>query len=86
MPNLIFILFIPFLPEGAAVLATLTLVHPNHIVCLCSWGLTYLPPTCNSKLFGYNSNQKRTTKPAWDSVFSISYAYFAYVCRLLPER
>ncbi|CSA74867.1 Uncharacterised protein [Vibrio cholerae] len=40
----------------------------------------------HSKLFGYNSNQKRTTKPAWDSVFSISYAYFAYVCRLLPER
>ncbi|ARB81107.1 hypothetical protein B8T99_09665 [Vibrio cholerae] len=30
-----------------------TFVHPNHIVCLCSWGFTYLPPTCNSKLFGY---------------------------------
>ncbi|RJK84741.1 hypothetical protein CHN45_09840, partial [Vibrio cholerae] len=29
-----------------------TFVHPNHIVCLCSWGLTHLPPTCNSKLFG----------------------------------
>ncbi|EEN97934.1 hypothetical protein VCG_001760 [Vibrio cholerae 12129(1)] len=29
-----------------------TFVHPNHIVYLCSWGLTHLPPTCNSKLFG----------------------------------
>ncbi|ORP95939.1 hypothetical protein B8U03_14800 [Vibrio cholerae] len=45
-------LFIPFLLEAAAVLATL--VHPNHIVCLCSWGFTHLPPTCNSKLFGYS--------------------------------
>ncbi|ASU21916.1 hypothetical protein CCZ37_04615 [Vibrio qinghaiensis] len=44
-------LSIPFLLEAAAVLATF--VHPNHIVCLCSWGLTHLPPTCNSKLFGY---------------------------------
>jgi len=44
---------IPFLLEVAAVLATFA--HPNHIVCLCSWGLTHLPPTCNSKLFGYNS-------------------------------
>ncbi|ASU21888.1 hypothetical protein CCZ37_04465 [Vibrio qinghaiensis] len=43
--------YIPFLLEAAAVLATF--VHPNHIVCLCSWGLTHLPPTCNSKLFGY---------------------------------
>ncbi|OXX37735.1 hypothetical protein B9J90_05205 [Vibrio sp. V09_P4A23P171] len=42
---------IPFLLEAAAVLATF--VHPNHIVCLCSWGLTHLPPTCNSKLFRY---------------------------------
>ncbi|EEO04645.1 hypothetical protein VIF_000123 [Vibrio cholerae TM 11079-80] len=24
-------------------------VHPNHIVYLCSWGFTLLPPTCNSK-------------------------------------
>ncbi|EGS60251.1 hypothetical protein VC87395_001291 [Vibrio paracholerae 87395] len=32
-----FFRFIPFLLEAAAVLATL--VHPNHIVCLCSWGL-----------------------------------------------
>ncbi|EEN98690.1 hypothetical protein VCG_002525 [Vibrio cholerae 12129(1)] len=24
-------------------------IHPNHIVCLCSWGFTRLPPTCNSK-------------------------------------
>ncbi|AEH32397.1 Hypothetical protein VAA_03998 [Vibrio anguillarum 775] len=31
-----------------------TFVHPNHIVCLCSWGLTHLPSTCNSKLFGYS--------------------------------
>ncbi|ASG02115.1 hypothetical protein CEG15_18680 [Vibrio anguillarum] len=44
--------YIPFLLEAAAVLATF--VHPNHIVCLCSWGLTHLPPTCNSKLFGYS--------------------------------
>ncbi|MBF4335775.1 hypothetical protein EAY42_11085 [Vibrio anguillarum] len=43
---------IPFLLEAAAVLATF--VHPNHIVCLCSWGLTHLPSTCNSKLFGYS--------------------------------
>ncbi|TRN26864.1 hypothetical protein DM784_06220 [Vibrio furnissii] len=28
-------------------------IHPNHIAYLCSWGLTHLPPTCNSKLFGY---------------------------------
>ncbi|MCD1217962.1 hypothetical protein D3A86_04700 [Vibrio cholerae] len=42
---------IPFLLEAAVVLATF--VHPNHIVYLCSWGLTHLPPTCNSKLFGY---------------------------------
>ncbi|EEO01619.1 hypothetical protein VCA_000569 [Vibrio albensis VL426] len=26
-----------------------TFVHPNHIVYLCSWGCTHLPPTCNSK-------------------------------------
>ncbi|EEN99723.1 hypothetical protein VCG_000950 [Vibrio cholerae 12129(1)] len=32
-----------------------TFVHPNHIVYLCSWGLTHLPPTCNSKLFGYRT-------------------------------
>ncbi|CAH8190754.1 hypothetical protein VAE151_630214 [Vibrio aestuarianus] len=38
---------IPFLLEGAAVLATFA--HPNHIVYLCSWGFTHLPPTCNSK-------------------------------------
>ncbi|CSB31947.1 Uncharacterised protein [Vibrio cholerae] len=38
---------IPFLLEAAAVWATF--VHPNHIVYLCSWGLTHLPPTCNSK-------------------------------------
>ncbi|AGU58060.1 hypothetical protein N175_10370 [Vibrio anguillarum M3] len=35
-----------------------TFVHPNHIACLCSWGLTHLPPTCNSKLFGYISSNK----------------------------
>ncbi|MCD1206993.1 hypothetical protein B4939_10950 [Vibrio cholerae] len=44
--------FIPFLLEAAAVLATF--VHPNYIVCLCSWGFTHLPPTCNSKSFRYN--------------------------------
>ncbi|HAD42387.1 MAG TPA: hypothetical protein DCF97_04590 [Plesiomonas shigelloides] len=43
--------YIPFLLEAAAVLATF--VHPNHIVYLCSWGFTHLPPTCNFKLFGY---------------------------------
>ncbi|AUV47434.1 hypothetical protein AL536_22665 [Vibrio fluvialis] len=42
---------IPFLLEAAAVLAAF--IHPNHIAYLCSWGLTHLPPTCNSKLFGY---------------------------------
>ncbi|PXA73625.1 hypothetical protein DMC15_06125 [Vibrio sp. 11986-1-5] len=42
----------PFLLEAAGVLATF--VRPNHIVYLCSWGLTHLPPTCNSKWFGYN--------------------------------
>ncbi|MCO4751463.1 hypothetical protein DK128_09995 [Vibrio cholerae O1 biovar El Tor] len=41
----------PFLLEAAAVLAAFA--HPNHIVCLCSWGFTHLPPTCNSKQFGY---------------------------------
>ncbi|EJL6626742.1 hypothetical protein [Vibrio cholerae] len=30
---------IPFLLEVVAVLATF--VHPNHIVYLCSWGLTH---------------------------------------------
>ncbi|MBO1384710.1 hypothetical protein B4926_02330 [Vibrio cholerae] len=35
-----------------------TFVHPNHIVYLCSWGFTHLPPTCNSKLFGYSVFQK----------------------------
>ena len=43
--------FIPFLLEAAGVLATF--VHPNHIVSLCSWVLTHLPPTCNSELLGY---------------------------------
>ncbi|MBO1393347.1 hypothetical protein BVJ62_13830 [Vibrio cholerae] len=43
----------PFLLEAKAVLATF--VHPNHIVYLCSWGLSHLPPTCNSKLFGDKS-------------------------------
>ncbi|OXX73000.1 hypothetical protein B9J87_07075 [Vibrio sp. V19_P1S1T109] len=42
-----FFAYIPFLLEAAAVLAT--------FVCLCLLGLTHLPPTCNSKLFGYNS-------------------------------
>ncbi|CAH8219187.1 hypothetical protein VAEU17_4280070 [Vibrio aestuarianus] len=35
-----------FLFEVAAVLATFA--HPNHIVYLCSWGFSHLPPTCNS--------------------------------------
>ncbi|PAR33066.1 hypothetical protein DSL61_12010 [Vibrio cholerae] len=38
-----------------------TFVHPNHIVYLCSWGLTHLPPSCNSKLFGY----RLRTRPAF---------------------
>ncbi|PVX15741.1 hypothetical protein DD565_18720 [Vibrio cholerae] len=46
----------PFLLEVAAVLATF--VHPNHIVCLCSWGFAYLLPTCNSKSFGYRGNKQ----------------------------
>ena len=41
----------PFPLEVAAVLAAF--IHPNHIVYLCSWGLTHLPPTYNSKLFGH---------------------------------
>ncbi|EAM2957167.1 hypothetical protein BU732_05800 [Salmonella enterica] len=28
-------------------------VHPSHIVYLCSWGLTPLPPLSNSNYFGY---------------------------------
>ncbi|CAH8224144.1 conserved hypothetical protein [Vibrio aestuarianus] len=43
----------PFLFEAAAVLATFA--HPTHIVRLCSWGFTHLPPTCNSKWFGYRT-------------------------------
>ncbi|ORP18931.1 hypothetical protein B7953_16220 [Vibrio paracholerae] len=38
-----------------------TFVHPNHIVSLCSWGLTHLPPTCNSKLFGYRQYATQQT-------------------------
>ncbi len=49
----IFAFAIPFLLEAAGVLATF--VHPNHIVNLCSWGLSHLPPICNSKLFGDKS-------------------------------
>ncbi|MVB33699.1 hypothetical protein D6V22_03190 [Vibrio cholerae] len=40
----------PLLLEAAAVLATF--VHTNHRVFLCSWGLTHLPLSCNSKSFG----------------------------------
>ncbi|PAR84780.1 hypothetical protein CGT85_02170 [Vibrio cholerae] len=46
---------ISFLLEAAAVLATFA--HPNHIVYLCSWGFTLLPPTCNSKSFWYKSKE-----------------------------
>ncbi|MCD1220156.1 hypothetical protein DD565_16805 [Vibrio cholerae] len=53
---------IPFLLEAAGVLATFA--HPNHIVYLCSWGFTLLPPTCNSKLFGYILEKSgRTSSP-----------------------
>ncbi|PAR20423.1 hypothetical protein CGT98_12845 [Vibrio metoecus] len=52
--------YIPFLLEAAGVLATF--VHPNHIVYLCSWGLTHLPPTCNSKLFGYSDLWLKVSK------------------------
>ncbi|MVC38117.1 hypothetical protein C1Y48_15040 [Vibrio cholerae] len=48
---------IPFLLEAAAVLATFA--HPNHIVYLCSWGFTLLPPTCNSKSFWYRQTKIR---------------------------
>ncbi|HAD38827.1 MAG TPA: hypothetical protein DCF88_01735 [Plesiomonas shigelloides] len=41
-----------FLLEAAAVLAMFA--HLNYIVCLCSWGFTHLPPSCNFTLFGYN--------------------------------
>ncbi|MBO1383423.1 hypothetical protein BVJ64_13080 [Vibrio cholerae] len=43
-------MLIPFLLEVAAVLATF--IPPNHIVYLCSWGFTQLPPTCHSNQFG----------------------------------
>ncbi|CAI4165798.1 hypothetical protein ALT1644_420018 [Alteromonas macleodii] len=39
--------YIPFLLAAAAVLPAFA--HPNHIEDLCSWGLTYLPPSCNTK-------------------------------------
>ena len=42
-----------FLLEAAAVLAMF--VHSNHSVYLCVWECTYVPPTCNSTLFGYIS-------------------------------
>ncbi|CAH8193599.1 hypothetical protein VAEU17_230043 [Vibrio aestuarianus] len=45
--NCIVLFYITFLLEAAAVLATFT--HLNRIVCLCSWGFTHLPPSCNSK-------------------------------------
>ncbi|RBM24811.1 hypothetical protein DLR59_17820 [Vibrio tarriae] len=56
------IMNIPFLLEAAAVLATF--VHLNHIVYLRSWGLTHLPPTCNSKLFGYRTSRKTSSRKA----------------------
>ncbi len=52
---------IPFLLEAAAVLAAF--VHPNHIVYLCSWGFTHLPPTCNFKLFGYRTKTAQKEQP-----------------------
>ncbi|GIA22444.1 Hypothetical protein VCSRO179_2563 [Vibrio cholerae] len=36
MPDLFVSIYIPFLLEAAAVLATFVL--PNHIVYLCTWG------------------------------------------------
>jgi len=43
---------IPFVLENTALLAAL--VHPNHIVCLCSWGFSRLPPPRDSNDFGYS--------------------------------
>ncbi|RBM50585.1 hypothetical protein DLR69_16590 [Vibrio paracholerae] len=60
-------MFIPFLPEAAAVLATL--IHPNNIVCLCSWGFTYLPPTCNSKLLGIIATRREPLNLLWIVLF-----------------
>ncbi|AVI00413.1 hypothetical protein AL479_23080 [Citrobacter amalonaticus] len=41
----------PVILRAAAVLAAF--VHPSHIVNLCSWGFTSLPPCCNSNYLGY---------------------------------
>ncbi len=43
---------IPFQLEAAAVLATFVYWHASPAQS-CSWGFTHLPPTCNSKQFGY---------------------------------
>ncbi|TRN24267.1 hypothetical protein DM784_08000 [Vibrio furnissii] len=59
---------IPFLLEVAAVLAAF--IHPNHIAYLCSWGLTHLPPTCNSKLFGYMRIRVNGYELSWFFVYS----------------
>ncbi|POB48821.1 hypothetical protein CRN52_07425 [Vibrio vulnificus] len=40
-----------------------TPARPNHIAYLCSRGFTHLPPTCNSKLFGYNFTNCCLYKP-----------------------
>ncbi|AVQ87373.1 hypothetical protein C9E85_03975 [Plesiomonas shigelloides] len=48
-----------------------TFAHPNHIVCLCAWGFTHLPPSCNFTLFGYNVRlsgyyqQQASSKANW---------------------
>ncbi|PLC61106.1 hypothetical protein B9P82_21230 [Citrobacter sp. L55] len=41
----------PVILRAAAVLAVL--VHPSHIVNLCSWVFTSLLPCCNSNYLGY---------------------------------
>ncbi|ATM75979.1 hypothetical protein CRN79_09090 [Serratia fonticola] len=42
---------IPFIFQATALLAAY--VNPSHLLCISSWGLTYLPPGCGSKSIGY---------------------------------
>ncbi|MGL5695942.1 MAG: hypothetical protein ACRCXF_03060, partial [Plesiomonas shigelloides] len=48
--------------EAATVLATFA--HPQsyrwHSVCLCTWGFTHMPSTCNAKSFGYSQGIQLT--------------------------
>ncbi|MBF4445266.1 hypothetical protein ERJ76_05895 [Vibrio anguillarum] len=46
-----------------------TFVHPNHIVCLCSWGLTHCRLPATPSCLGIASKERRET--------------FHYTCLLL---